>query len=275
MSVCIPIVRKRKGNNYFRVYIWDDKNKTTGLETQYNLDEIKSMDALEYAIPRLKSEFTPIVIKVINHKEISLKCYEGELNMTFHKKYFTTDITNPKILKGAAIQRYFYTLQMSQGEIEYLDEKRYMKEFGTSDKARHHNHARIAMQGMTGANDKIRIVMSVVPQGYYLANSCNYIFAPNNIDIYALLGLLNSKLINWFFRCFSTNSNVNGYEIDNLPIPNINKADQIKLRDLVEIIMEKKNSDNYADTQNEESKIDDIVYQLYNLTNEERLVIEK
>jgi hypothetical protein len=39
--------------------------------------------------------------------------------------------------------------------------------------------------------------------------------------------------------------------------------------------MEKKNSDNYADTQNEESKIDDIVYQLYNLTIEERLVIEK
>ena len=275
MSVCIPIVRKRKGNDYFRVYIWDDKNKTTGLETQYNLDEIKSMDALEYAIPRLKSEFTPIVIKVINHKEISLKCYEGELNMTFHKKYFTTDITKPKILKGAAIQRYFYTLQMSQGEIEYLDEKRYMKEFGTSDKARHHNHARIAMQGMTGANDKIRIVMSVVPQGYYLANSCNYIFAPNNIDIYALLGLLNSKLINWFFRCFSTNSNVNGYEIDNLPIPNISKDNQIKLRDLVKSIMEKKNSDNYADTQNEESKIDDIVYQLYNLTIEERLVIEK
>jgi hypothetical protein len=179
------------------------------------------------------------------------------------------------ILKGAAVQRYYYTLQMSQGEIEYLDEKRYMKDFGTSDKARHHNHARIAMQGMTGANDKIRIVMSVVPQGYYLANSCNYIFAPNNIDIYALLGLLNSKLINWFFRCFSTNSNVNGYEIDNLPIPNISKDNQIKLRDLVKSIMEKKNSDNYADTQNEESKIDDIVYQLYNLTIEERLVIEK
>ena len=275
MSVCIPIVRKCKGKDYFRVYIWDDKNKTTGLKTQYKLDEIKSMDALEYAIPRLKSEFTPIAIKVINHKEISLKCYEGELNMTFHKKYFTTDVTNPKILKGAAIQRYFYTLQMSQGEIEYLDEKRYMKEFGTSDKSRHHNHTRIAMQGMTGANDKIRIVMSVVPQGYYLANSCNYIFAPDCIDIYALLGVLNSKLINWFFRCFSTNSNVNGYEIDNLPIPNISKDHQIKLRNLVTTIIEKKNSDNYVDTQDEESKIDDIVYQLYNLTNKERQVIEE
>ena len=275
MSVCIPIVRKKKGKDYFRVYIWDDKNKTSGLETQYNLEEIKSMDALEYAIPRLKSEYIPIVIKVIKHKEISLKCYEGELNMTFHKKYFTTDITNPKILKGAAIQRYYYTLQMSQGEIEYLDEKNYMKEFGNSDKSQHHNHLRIAMQGMTGANDKVRIVMSIVPQGYYLANSCNYIFPPSDIDICALLGLLNSKLINWFFRCFSTNSNVNGYEIDNLPIPNISKGIQIKLRDLVASIIEKKKSDIYADTKSEESIIDDVVYQLYNLSSEERIIIEK
>lgn len=275
MSVCIPIVRKRKGNGYFKVYIWDDKNKTTGLKTRYNLDEIKSMDVLEYAIPRLKSEFIPIVIKVINHREIGLKCYEGELNMTFHKKYFTTDIVNPKILKGAAIQRYYFTLHMSQGEIEYLDEKKYMTEFGKSDKSKHHNHIRIAMQGMTGANDKNRIVMSIVPQGYYLANSCNYIFAPDNIDIYALLGLLNSKLINWFFRCFSTNSNVNGYEIDNLPIPDISKDIQTKLRDLVLTIMKKKNSNIYSDTQNEESRIDDIVYQLYNLENEEISVIEK
>ena len=275
MSVCIPIVRKRKGNGYFKVYIWDDKNKTTGLKTRYNLDEIKSMDVLEYAIPRLKSEFIPIVIKVINHREIGLKCYEGELNMTFHKKYFTTDIVNPKILKGAAIQRYYFTLHMSQGEIEYLDEKKYMTEFGKSDKSKHHNRIRIAMQGMTGANDKNRIVMSIVPQGYYLANSCNYIFAPDNIDIYALLGLLNSKLINWFFRCFSTNSNVNGYEIDNLPIPDISEDIQTKLRDLVLTIMKKKNSNIYSDTQNEESRIDDIVYQLYNLENEEISVIEK
>ena len=275
MSVCIPIVRKKKGKDYFRVYIWDDKNKTTGLETQYNLDEIKSMDALEYAIPRLKSEYIPIVIKVIKHKEISLKCYEGELNMTFHKKYFTPDETNPVILKGAAIQRYYYTLQMSQGEIEYLDEKSYMKEYSASDKSQHHNHMRIAMQGMTGANDKIRIVMAIVPQGFYLANSCNYIFPPSNIDVYALLGLLNSKLINWFFRCFSTNSNVNGYEIDNLPIPIISRDDQNKLGDLVKSIMVKKKLDLFADTQNEESKIDDVVFQLYNLTNEERFIIEK
>ena len=275
MSVCIPIVRKRKTKEYFHVYIWDDKYKSSGLQTRFNYDEIKSMDSIDLAIPRLNAEYTPIVIKIIRHKEVGLKCIEGELNMTFHKGYFTNNMSYPKILKGAAIQRYYYTLQMSQGEIEYLDEVRYLKDYGKSDKSKHHNNMRIAMQGMTGANDKIRIVMALVPKGYYLANSCNYLFAPTGFDIYALLGILNSKLINWFFRCFSTNSNVNGYEIDNLPIPSIDIDTQLKLKDLVSTIIKQKNLDDNADTQNEESKIDDIVYQLYNLSKDEISIIEK
>ena len=117
--------------------------------------------------------------------------------------------------------------------------------------------------------------MALVPKGYYLANSCNYLFAPNGLDIYALLGILNSKLINWFFRCFSTNSNVNGYEIDNLPIPSIDIDTQLKLKELVVSVMKQKSIDNHADTQNEESKIDEIVYQLYNLSKDEIRIIEK
>ncbi|WP_051523064.1 MULTISPECIES: N-6 DNA methylase [unclassified Prevotella] len=275
MSVCIPIVRKRKTKDYFQVYIWDDKYKKSGLETKFNNIEIKSMDAVDYAIPRLKSEYTPIVIKIINCKHFGLKCIEGELNMTFHKKYFTDKRTNPTILKGAAIQRYYYTLQMSQGEIEYLDEKMYLRDYGNTEKSKHHNYQRIAMQGMTGANDKVRIVMALVPEGYYLANSCNYLSAPEGIDIYALLGILNSKLINWFFRCFSTNSNVNGYEIDNLPIPDIQDDVQLDLRKLVISVMENKKQNNYADTQDEESRIDEIVYKLYDLTKDEIKIIEE
>jgi len=274
MSVCIPIVRKRKTKEYFHVYIWDDKNKSSGLQTKFNYDEIKSMNSVDLAIPRLNSEYTPIVIKIIRSKEVDLKCIEGELNMTFHKGYFTNNISNPKILKGASIQRFYYTLQMSQGEIEYLDEVRYLKDYGKSDKSKHHNDMRIAMQGMTGANDKIRIVMALIPKGYYLANSCNYLFAPNGLDIYALLGILNSKLINWFFRCFSTNSNVNGYEIDNLPIPSIDIDTQLKLKELVVSVMKQKSIDNHADTQNEESKIDEIVYHLYNLTYDEVKIVD-
>ena len=274
MSVCIPIVRNACSFEYFDVFIWDDKMKTSGLITRFNREEIISMDGLEYSIPRLQSEFTPIVIKLIKHKELELKCFEGELNMTFHKKYFTSDKRNPIILKGAAVQRYYYTLHMSQGEIEYLYENAYLSDYGTSEKAKHHKYERIAMQGMTGANDKVRIVMSIVPKGFYLANSCNYLFAPEGFDLKALLGILNSKLINWYFRCFSTNSNVNGYEIDNLPIPCVHQEIQEKIQIKVKDIMKIKQSSHLSNTTHLEAEIDHLVYQLYGLTEEEIRVVE-
>ena len=164
---------------------------------------------------------------------------------------------------------------MSQGKIEYLDELKYLKDFGASEKSQHHNYPRIAMQGMTGANDKIRIVMSLVSQGYYLANSCNYVFAPEGFDLEALLGILNSRLVNWFFRCFSTNSNVNGYEIDNLPIPYVSQEKQEAIKTKVLNVMHKKNLNHYANTSTVESEIDRLVYQLYGLTEEEITVIER
>ena len=274
MSVCVPIVRNTCSDKYFDVFIWDDKNKKSGLITRFNREEILSMDKFEYAIPRLKAEYTPIIIKLIKNKGIGLKCFEGELNMTFHRKYFTSDRRNPIILKGAAIQRYYYTLQMSQGEIEYLDENAYLSDIGASEKAMHHKFTRIAMQGMTGANDKVRIVMSIVPEGFYLANSCNYVFAPEGFDLKALLGILNSRLVNWYFRCFSTNSNVNGYEIDNLPIPCVHQEKQETIRVKVEEVMEIKRANPLVDTTILEAEIDSLVYQLYSLTEEEIRIVE-
>lgn len=204
-----------------------------------------------------------------------MKCIEGELNVTFHKKFFGSNISNPVILKGASIQRYYYTHQMSQGQIDYLEEEKYLLEYGNTEKSAHHKYERIAMQGMTGANDKIRLVMSIVPQGYYLANSCNYILPSDSIDLYCLLGFLNSKTINWFFRCFSTNSNVNGYEVDNFPIPLIDSDTQLKISELVKKIIETKCTNNFADTSTIEKQIDEFVYQVYELSKDDIKIIEQ
>jgi hypothetical protein len=131
------------------------------------------------------------------------------------------------------------------------------------------------MQGMTGANDKIRLVMSIVPQGYYLANSCNYILPSHTIDLYCLLGFLNSKTINWFFRCFSTNSNVNGYEVDNFPIPLIDSGIQLKISELVKKVIDAKRTNNSADTSTIEKQIDKLVYTAYELSKDDIKIIEE
>lgn len=277
MSVCISLVQNTKveSNYVFPVFVWDDKYKTSGFSTNFSLDDIMEIDNVDYTIPRLRPEYKTIVIKLLKKKNVDIKCIEGELNVTFHKKYFGSDTANPIILKGASIQKYYHTHQMSQGQIDYLDEDKYLLECGTTEKSSHHKFERIAMQGMTGANDKIRLVMSIVPQGYYLANSCNYILPLQAIDLYCLLGFLNSKVINWFFRCFSTNSNVNGYEVDNFPIPQLTEDFQSEISKLVKDIINTKHSNHSTDTSYIEKQIDKLVYQAYKLSNNEIKIIEQ
>ena len=92
-----------------------------------------------------------------------------------------------------------------------------------------------------------------------------------------ITGLLNSKLMDWLFRKTSTNNHVNIYELEALPIPKIDSANQSiadKIIALVEEILEKKKQDSATDTTKLESQINKLVYTLYNLTDEEIELIE-
>ena len=274
MSVCILLMQKSVTGNRFKVNFWDDKYKSSGTNISFSADEIKRIDNEDCCIPRIEQKTIPLVIKLRQMNKFPLKCYEGELNMTFHKSFFNSNSNNPTILKGAAIQRYYITYRMSQGEIEYLDERRFLSE-NSSEKAFHHEQERLAMQGMTGANDKIRLVMTIVPRGVYLANSCNYIIPTEKLPAKYLLGLMNSRLMNWYFRCFSTNSNVNGYEVENFPMPSDNTDIRRKITELVDDILNLKAINASEDTSRQEQQIDKLVYKLYNLTPEEIAIIEQ
>lgn len=273
MSVCILILQKTKSFKKFVVNFWNDKNKSSGLTTYFSLNDIVGLDPESYTIPRIDVNNIPLAVKIKNIKPcLRQHCYEGELNMTFHKKYLTDNTIFPMVLKGASIQKYYWTTEMSQGRVEFLNVEEYAKRYNNSDKAKHHKYDRIAIQGMTGANDKVRIVASIVPKGIYLANSCNYILPIEDFEIKALLALINSKLINWYFRCFSTNSNVNGYEVDNLPLLRANEKYQKLLGKLIDDI--DKQLKNNEDIKALENEIDNIVYHLYGLTYDEVLVVD-
>ncbi|MBQ3945944.1 MAG: N-6 DNA methylase [Alphaproteobacteria bacterium] len=274
MSVCILFVRNSESDSPFLVNIWDDKYKSSGISTHFTKEEIETIDSNYLTIPRLREDAKPIVLKMIATRAINIKCWEGELNITSHRQFFSTDSSLPIIMKGAGIQKYYYTFDMSQGQIEYLKEKEYLKKCGNSEKAHHHELDRIVMQGMTGANDKIRLIMSIVPVGMYLGHSCKYILPSDNISQKCLLAILNSKSANFFFRCFSTNSNVNAYEIEAIPIPSITTTKQKKIIALVDKILAAKKANPQADTREMEQQIDFLVYHLYGLTYEEVLIVD-
>ncbi len=272
MSVCILLCTKGyETNREFYLRIHHDKfvdlNNEKVVLSQKLIHEIDS----EYlTLPLLSNTDITLIRKILSKacklKSVS-KCYEGEVNITFHKKHIRTDCNYAKMIRGAQVQQYSITDAISQGEILYLDAESYLGE-NNSEKSKHSNSKRIVMQGITGVNEKYRLKMTIIDSGVYCANSVNYLMVSEE-KIYAILSLLNSKLMNWYYKKLSTNSNVNGYEIDNLPIYLPSKfIDEVT--PLVKIAL----SENVREYTKTRYDIDCMIYNLYGLTNEEIALVE-
>src|SRR5690606_7522562 len=184
-------------------------------------NDITKFDPIYYTIPVLSKADLKVLRKVyLNHKRILdlTNCYTGEIDLSLDKKYLRESEKYSTLLKGAIIGRYEIRTKMSQGEIMFLDSDEYLKNnFGA--RSTHYLQDRIGMQGITGVNEKIRLKMALIPKGTFLANSVNYILMPEGLEQNKVaLIQLNSELYNYIFRLTSTKSNVNGYEVNNLPI---------------------------------------------------------
>ena len=169
------------------------------------------------------------------------------------------------LLRGAQIQKYEIIDDISQGELFYLLKDKYLDN-NKGDRAEHYKKQRIGMQGITGINEKYILKMAYIPVNSFCANSVNYLI-PSEKDIYFLIGFLNSKIINWYFKKMSTNSNVNGYEIDELPIKNLSESDKNLIDNYVKSIINNNDKEKI-------DLIDKLLYKAYNLTDEEIQLIE-
>ncbi|GAA8566868.1 class I SAM-dependent DNA methyltransferase [Helicobacter pylori] len=118
--------------------------------------------------------------------------------------------------------------------------------------------------------------------GYFYAEATSFILTGEHLRY--LLGMLHSKLITFAFKTFYAGGGLgeSGYRykkafIERLPIPKITPENQELARKITacaEAILEVKEKDPKANTQELEKEIDALVYQLYNLTDEEIKTIE-
>ncbi|GHV47200.1 hypothetical protein FACS1894204_10310 [Synergistales bacterium] len=273
MSVCIMLLEAKTHNASFELNMYSDKHFTKSYTNTIYYRDIEKMDSKNHTIPMLNPSELSVILRTFEYGQLELKTIEGEINMTFHKHLLSENSTNPETLKGAAIQRFRVTEKMSQGKREFLNVELYNSK-NSGEKTKHFQYPRIAMQGITGVDDKRRLIMTLVPAGFYLANSCNYILRPDNIQLESLLGILNSTLLNWIFKKTSTNSNVNCYEVNKLPIPIVSQEHSNHITRLVTQILSEKRADPSADTSALEAEIDCLVYELYGLTDDEIKIVE-
>jgi len=110
--------------------------------------------------------------------------------------------------------------------------------------------------------------------GFYLNNT---IFFITGSCLKYIISILNSKSAQWYFNEISTSSGMGTnrwlkYKVEQLPIKVISEKEQNPFIDLVDQIIEQKKQN--KDSTDLENQIDQLVYKLYDLTEEEIKIVE-
>jgi len=120
-----------------------------------------------------------------------------------------------------------------------------------------------------------------ISENKYYADAGGYMInGIKEIEPKALLGILNSKIM-WFFIKNTSSEYSGGYfyfktaYLEPFPLPkNISIEDEMKIIDDVNQILILKKENPLADTKDIENQIDQLVYKLYDLTEEEIKIVE-
>lgn len=231
-----------------------------------------------FEFPLIRQGEMAIVKKVKNLQNkiqtFSEETLQGNINTKYLKEIQTNQNSSDKvikILKGANCKRFWIDkdnikLSLANNPLVSKAIKKNLKK-----------HI-VVTQNITGTTDPYRIIATYTcNETFVFLDTINMIYCKSDNDAKLIVGILNSMLIDWLFRKTSTNNHVNLYELENLPIPQITESNQPiadKIIIFVGEILKAKEQNPQANTSAQEDKIDELVYQLYNLTSEEIAIIE-
>ena len=109
-----------------------------------------------------------------------------------------------------------------------------------------------------------RLSFCCVEQGIFCNNTV-YFLQPNEADLKYFLAILNSRIINWYYKTLSVQLGSNAVRmfsiyVKKIPIPQINMRERMEISDLVNKELSNKNMDDI---------IDNKIYQLFHLSDYE------
>jgi len=212
---------------------------------------IRNVFPANLEIPLIDEIGWNILAKISRHsklKELSfIRNRRGELDLTLFKGYITSKDTGYRLVRGNMIKGY----EITNKNDEYVIIDKFLDKKSNDFKQHDFNRSRLACQQISNIDIQRRLRFVFCKETDILGNSCNYIVSKRNkTDLDKLFYILNSSLLNWRFKITSSNNHINNYELDELPIIDL---DTINLSEF---------SDN--EVQNER-----VVGTLYGLTDEE------
>ena len=171
MSVCILSLLNRKPAD--KLFLRIHRDRFVDIENEkviLDIEDIGLIDKANYAIPLLRGrDLNPIrtIYWKSSVRVVDLgHCYTGEIDLTADKKYLTDDSECAVMIKGAIIDKYLIRREMSQGEVQFLNSRHYLRE-NRGVKSQHHRKGRIVMQAITGVNERIRLKMTLIEKDIF------------------------------------------------------------------------------------------------------------
>jgi Alw26I/Eco31I/Esp3I family type II restriction m6 adenine DNA methyltransferase len=267
-------------------------------EAEVSLEDLEVLDPKNVPVPLGSGEAWSVCRKVHRLNKVSrmddvddLNVRRGEINQTTYKEYIRSQ--NQKnwleLLKGAEVGQYLHRDTMSQGEEEWFAEDEFHADGNQRPISR---KRRIATQRITGVDEKLRLVATIIDPPYYFSDSTNSISLSDesNYSLEYVLALVNSRLYQMRFRITSTNNNVGTNEIKSLPFREIDFDDEKEsehhdeleslVSDLMDLSVKEVNSSGQKSTilsrqkKSRRQEIEQKVYDLYDLTDDEIRTVE-
>lgn len=188
-----------------------------------SLNDIKSLFPDNMEIPLVSDMDWRILKKLSKFQKLKsikhIRNKRGELDLTLDASYITTKPTGHRLVRGKMVS----PEGMKKGGTEYVSEDFVGKK---SDDYRRFDYgrARLAGQNICNIDNRQRLRFAYCEPSDILGNSCNYL-SSDILTLRRLHILLSSSLLNWRFKVTSSNNHINNYELDELPIVELDAID--------------------------------------------------
>jgi Alw26I/Eco31I/Esp3I family type II restriction m6 adenine DNA methyltransferase len=222
VTVLAPFIARRS----FRMTLC--KNRDTSQHEGYNVHykTMKSLDPADLRIPRLPKNLHAVYDRVCSFSRLrdmsQIVNARGELDQTFGKDVIIEERSKLRLLRGDHIERYLLKPPEASTRPGFIDVAEFESRYGSLPKFRDIEKLRIVGRQCSYMRKERRLSFALVPPRVVLGNSCNYICLADPSQpadlLKALTVVLNSNLLEWYFRIYNSNNHVANYEIDDFPV---------------------------------------------------------
>ena len=265
------ICKERK--SYYSIYAFDKKAKVESLENleyiKFKVSEIKSPD-YKLIIDKTAHQFSRFDSEEFVQFGSITKSTQGLSGSNFPEANDeSSDFIFPFLAKGNVYN--YYLIKDSVYNTDLSDKKNLIQFYQAESKILIRRIiSRQNRLSVTYCNEKLVFKKDINP----------FIPIDDKFDCLFLTGIIASKLISFIYLNSSSIATKDDFrqttltELRKLPIPNVDENKQKNISGIAKKILEVKKTQPNADTTNLETQIDQLVYQLYELTQEEIKIVE-